>query len=121
MTYRLEPVLLSIPLPTYVEGMASTVTAPVVYFPAATAVCCDSVGVIAVAACVESWLVLVPLTVTVPAVPLATHPSDTLGVTLFVADTVAVINPLLFTLTLGLAVTDVAGVVAEPPSTVTGE
>ncbi len=94
--------------------------APVVYLPLATAVCSLSVGVTVLPASVDNWLVLLPLTVIVPAVPLDTHPADTLGVTLFVADAVAVIRPPLLTLILGLAVTDVAGVEAVPLGTVTG-
>ena len=92
---------------------------PVVYFPDATAVCSEVVGVTVLPASVESCEVLLPLTVTVPDVPLATQPADTLGVTLWVADVVAVIRPLLFTLILGLAVTEVAGVEAQPLGTVT--
>ena len=61
-----------------------------------------------------SWLVLLPLTLTVPAVPLATYPADTVGVTLWLALTEAVMRPPDDTLIVGLAVMVVAGVVAEP-------
>ena len=102
----------------YSLGIGSTFIAPVVYFPAATAVCCEVLGVIVVPAWVDRLLVLDPLTVTVPAVPLETYPADTVGVTLLVADVVAVMTPVeLFTLMLGLAVIDVAGVVADPLAT----
>ena len=58
-----------VPLPRAPAGMASTRTSPVVYFPAATAVCWLVVGVIVVPACVSSCSVALPDTETVPAVP----------------------------------------------------
>ena len=93
-------------------------TSPVVYFPLATAVWTDSVGVIVEPACVSNWLVFDPETVTVPAVPLDTYPADIVGVTDWVAEAVAVINPDELTDIDGFAVIVVAGVVAEPEATV---
>jgi hypothetical protein len=98
--------------------MAPIFTAPVVNFPLATAVCSLSVGVIVVPACVDNCSVLLPLTLTVPAVPSETNPADTVGVTDFDPLTDAVIRPV-FALTLidGLAVMLVVGVVADPLAT----
>lgn len=101
----------------YSEGIAATVTAPVVYLPDATAVWEDVVGVTVFAACVVNCWVLLPLTVMVPAVPEDTYPADTVGVTLFVVLVVAVINPAELTEIVGFAVIVVAGVDAEPLAT----
>ena len=60
---------------------------------------------------------MLPLTETVPAVPLETYPDDTVGVTLCEPLTDAVIKPLLLTEIVGFAVIVVAGVVAEPAAT----
>lgn len=98
----------------YCAGIAATVTAPVVYLPAATAVCCDFVGVIVAAACVDNCFVFEPLTDTVPAVPLETYPALTVGVTDFDPLTLAVIRPFALTDMVGLAVIEVDGVVADP-------
>ena len=57
---------------------------------------------------------LLPDTLTVPAVPADTYPADTVGVTLLDALAVAVMRPLAFTLMVGFAVMVVAGVEAEP-------
>jgi hypothetical protein len=97
--------------------MAPTLTAPVVNFPLATAVCSLSVGVIVVPACVDNCSVLLPLTLTVPAVPLETYPALTVGVTDFDPLTLAVIRPVESTEIVGLAVIEVDGVVAEPLAT----
>ena len=60
-------------------------------------------------------LVLLPETVTVHAVPADTYPAETVGVTLCVLLTDAVITPVdELTLILGFAVMLVAGVVADP-------
>ena len=92
-------------------------TAPVVYLYAATAVCAVVVGVIVAAACVLNCSVFVPVTVTVPAVPDEIYPAVTVGVMLFVDDAVAVIRPPVETVIVGLAVTVVAGVFADPLET----
>ena len=97
--------------------MASTVTAPVVHFPLATAVCAVSVGVIEVAACVSSCDVLDPLNVIVPAVPDETYPSETIGVMLSALLTLAVMSPPELTVMLGFAVMPPVGVVALPACT----
>ena len=99
------------------DEIAATLTAPVVYLPLATAVCSLSVGVMVVPACVDNCEVLLPDTVIVPAVPEETYPSLTVGVTLLVALAVAVIRPEEFTLILGFAVIEVAGVDALPLAT----
>ena len=70
-----------------------------------------------VAACAVNCSVLLPLTLTVPAVPDETKPALTVGVTLFDALAVAVIRPLESTLIAGFAVMLVAGVVAVPAAT----
>ena len=76
------------------------------------------VGVYVVAPFVVRLDVLLPLTVIVPAVPLETYPAETVGVTDLVALAVAVITPVdELTEMVGLAVTVVAGVVAEPLET----
>ena len=75
------------------------------------------VGVIVAAALVVSCCVLLPLTLTVPAVPLLTYPALTAGVTLLLALTLAVIRPELLTLIVGFAVMLVAGVVTDPLAT----
>ena len=96
-------------------GIAATVTAPVVYRPAATAVWDDVDGVTVFAACVVSWDVLEPLTLTVPAVLVDADPRLTEGVTDLEPLTLAVMSPVeLFTLMLGFAVMEVAGVEALP-------
>ena len=70
------------------------------------------------APCVESCDVLLPDTVIVPEVPEDTYPALTVGVTLCVADAVAVMSPVEeLTEMEGFAVTVVAGVVAEPEDT----
>ena len=85
---------------------------------AATAVCSLSVGVMVVPFTVDRLSVFDPETVTVPAVPDDTYPADTVGVTLFVAEAVAVMTPVeVFTEMVGFAVIEVAGVVAEPEAT----
>ena len=70
------------------------------------------------AACVVNCDVLEPLTDTVPAVPLETYPALTVGVTLLLALTDAVIRPLDETEIDGFAVMEVAGVVTLPLLTV---
>lgn len=94
------------------------VTAPVVNFPAATAVYEDLVGVIVAAACVDNYEVLLPLTVILPEVPLVTKPEVIEGVTFYEAAALAVIRPVLeFTEMVGFAVIVVDGVVALPAGT----
>ena len=88
-----------------------------VNFPLVTAVCTLSVGVMVVPDCVESCSVLLPVTLTVPAVPLDTYPALTVGVTLLLPLIDAVIKPLALTLIVGFAVMEVDGVVAEPFAT----
>ena len=108
---------MAVGVPAVPLGMAATFTAPVVYFPAATAVCSAVVGVIVVPACVLICDVLLPETVTVPAVPEDTYPAVTVGVTFLLALAVAVIRPLASTLIVGLTVIVVAGVLADPLAT----
>lgn len=65
-----------------------------------------------------SWLVALPLTETVPAVPALTYPALTVGVTDLLALVVAVITPVVvFTEIVGFAVIVVAGVFADPLAT----
>ena len=104
-------------LPTYVEEIAPTLTIPVVYLPEATAVYSDSVGVIVAAAYTVNYFVFEPLTLTVPDVPFAIHPLNTVGVIEEEPATEAVIKPLAFIEILGVAPMVFAGVVAVPAGT----